>query len=96
MSITPDIEFLLDAYERQRERRERRLRHFWESSEGCFLIVQHPYKNVFSSCNSVQKVVDNNLEYLDAMLQLEWTDDLFYLEPWVGTVSSPHLLSQWQ
>lgn len=29
--------------------------------------------------------MENNLEYAWALLSLDWTDDLPYLEPWVGT-----------
>ena len=51
-------------------------------------MVQHPLENllkVFGPCNSIEEIYQNNIAYVDDKLQLDWTDDLPFLEPWIGT-----------
>jgi hypothetical protein len=40
---------------------------------------------VFGPCNSIEEIYRNNLAYIEEKLQLDWTDDLPFLEPWIGT-----------
>jgi hypothetical protein len=83
-----DLSERLDLYARRRERRESRLRDFLLTDHPGFLVVQHPLENllkVFGPCNSVEEIYRNNIAYFDDKLRLEWTDDLPYLEPWIGT-----------
>ena len=76
---------LIDRYHQRREQRERRLRDFLDGDRVGFLIVQHPPGKVWDTCNSVEEVYRNNIQYLWDALQVDWTDDLPFLEPWVGT-----------
>jgi len=80
-----DILQVIDRYEQRREERGRRLGRFLRNEEQGFLIVQHPVGKVWGTCNSVEEVYVNNIEYVWAALQVDWTDDLPYLTPWVGT-----------
>ena len=83
-----DLSERLDLYARRREQRESRLREFLMTDRPGFLVVQHPLENllkVFGPCNSVEEIYRNNIAYVDEKLQLDWTDDLPFLEPWIGT-----------
>jgi hypothetical protein len=83
-----DLSALLDLYARRREQREARLREFLMTDRPGFLVVQHPLENllkVFGTCNSVEEVYRNNIAYVEEKLQVDGTDDLPYLEPWIGT-----------
>ena len=83
-----EIAELLDLYARRREQREARLRTFLTTDQPGFLVVQHPLENllkVFGASNSVEEIYRNNIAYVDEKLQFDWTDDLPFLEPWIGT-----------
>jgi hypothetical protein len=52
------------------------------------LVIQHPLEKlikVFGACNSIEDIYRNNIAYVADKLQFEWTDDLPFLEPWIGT-----------
>jgi len=83
-----DISKILDLYARRREQRESRLREFLTTDRSGFLVVQHPLEKllkVFGPCNSIEEIYQNNVAYVDDKLQFDWTDDLPFLEPWIGT-----------
>jgi hypothetical protein len=83
-----DLSRTLDLYARRRGQRESRLREFLTSDRPGFLVMQHPLDSllkVFGACNSIEEIYRNNIAYVDEKLQLEWTDDLPFLEPWIGT-----------
>ncbi len=80
-----DIPQLIDLYQRRCEEREKNLRDFLEGRGPSFLVVQHPLGTIWEACNSVRQVTDNNVEYFRDCVQLDWTDDVPYLTPWVGT-----------
>jgi hypothetical protein len=83
-----DLSAILDLYRRRREQREARLRDFYASGRPGFLVVQHPLDKllkVFGACNSIEDIYRNNLDYVADKLALDWTDDLPFLEPWIGT-----------
>lgn len=83
-----DLSKLLDLYARRRDQREARLREFFASQRPGFLVVQHPLEGllkVFGACNSIEDIYENNIAYVNEKLQLDWTDDLPFLEPWIGT-----------
>ena len=78
----------LDLDAKRRQQRESRLREFLTTDRPSFLVVQHPLENllkVFGPCNSLEEIYRNNIAYVDDKLQLDWTDDLPFLEPWIGT-----------
>jgi hypothetical protein len=83
-----DLPEILDLYARRRAEREARLRAFYDSDRPGFLVVQHPLAEllkVFGACNTVEDIYRNNIAYVEEKLKLDWTDDLPFLEPWIGT-----------
>ncbi len=80
-----DVFKLIDRHEERRQQRQQQLSRFLEENRTGFLIVQHPPGNIWTACNSVDEVCRNNIEYFRDCLQVDWTDDLPYLTPWVGT-----------
>jgi hypothetical protein len=83
-----DLSRILDLYARRRDQRETRLREFFANDRPGFLVVQHPLEKllkVFGACNSIEDIYQNNIAYVDHKLQFDWTDDLPFLEPWIGT-----------
>jgi hypothetical protein len=83
-----DMPELLDFYAKRREQRERRLREFLTTNRPGFLVVQHPLETllrVFGPCNSIEEIYRNNIAYIEEKLAIDWTDDLPFLEPWIGT-----------
>jgi hypothetical protein len=83
--MTPSIRQVIDRYEERVEQRGRRLRDFLDGNGPGFLIVQQPPGTVWTKCNSVEEVYRSNIQYVRDALDVDWTDDLPYLEPWVGT-----------
>jgi hypothetical protein len=83
-----ELPAILELYARRREQRETRLREFYATDKPGFLVVQHPLENllkVFGASNSIEEIYRNNIAYVEEKLQLDWTDDLPFLEPWIGT-----------
>ena len=80
-----DVFKLIDRHEERRQQRQQQLSRFLEENRTGFLSVQHPPGNIWTACNSVDEVCRNNIEYFRDCLQVDWTDDLPYLTPWVGT-----------
>lgn len=83
-----ELSRILDLYARRREQRESRLREFFLTERPGFLVIQHPLDGllkVFGPSNSVEEIYQNNIAYVDEKLQFDWTDDLPFLEPWIGT-----------
>jgi hypothetical protein len=76
---------LLDLYAQRREQREHRIREFLLTDRPGFMVVQHPYGSFFGACNSIEAIYRDNLVYMEDSLRLDWSDDLPYLEPWIGT-----------
>ena len=79
------IHQLIDRFAQRREEREAGLRSFFEGGERKFLVIQRPPAEMWGACNSLEQITRNNLEYLETHLALDWTDELPYLEPWIGT-----------
>ena len=84
-NMNVDVHRLIDRYHRRREEREPRLRAFLESPAPGFLVVQSPSSCLWGACNNIDMIVDNNLRFLEESLAFEWSDDLPYMEPWIGT-----------
>jgi len=77
---------VLAGYDRLLAERGERLRRFHDpAGEERLLVIQRPPSRIWSDCNTVGRIVDNNLAYLEASVALPWSDDLPYLEPWIGT-----------
>lgn len=81
-----DVAGLSELYQARFEQRQARLKSFYDpKGSRRFLILQRGEGFRWGTCNSVEEVVRNNLRQLESELQVEWNDDLPYLEPWVGT-----------
>lgn len=84
MSVKYDVNQLAEQYEARRAAREGRMRRVLEGREG-FLVMQCVGRTFYNNCNTIEAVVQENLASFAASVALEWTDDLPYLEPWIGT-----------
>jgi hypothetical protein len=80
-----DVSELIERYEQRREERESGLMEFLNGGERNFLVIQRPSAELWGACNTIAQITRNNLDYLDRQLKLDWTDELPYLEPWIGT-----------
>lgn len=76
---------LVDAYRRLRDAREKKLRDFFFSSHPAFLIIQRPPFEVYSHCNTIEDICYHNRIYIERWVRIEATDELPYMEPWMGT-----------
>jgi len=81
-----DAKLLSDKYQARLEARRSLLDDF-QNPKGRrrFLLLQRGPGFRWGTCNSVEEIVRNNLRQLESELSIEWTDDLPYLEPWIGT-----------
>lgn len=75
---------LLDLYRARQAERGPKLDQFFRG-ERKYLLIQRPPGEMWGACNSIEQIYANNLRYFDAQLSLPWTDELPYLEPWIGT-----------
>ena len=80
-----DVAEVIDRYDERREERGGRLLRFYTEDRPDFLILQHPAGTVWQRCNTVEEVYESNLRYCRDALEVDHTDDLPFLEPWVGT-----------
>ena len=79
-----DIEAVVATYRRRVDERQQRLREFMDGKRP-FLVIQRPACGpVWTDCSTPEKIAVNNLAALAAWAELEWTDELPYLEPWAG------------
>ncbi|HUX02769.1 MAG TPA: uroporphyrinogen decarboxylase family protein [Phycisphaerae bacterium] len=79
-----DVNALINRYDRLKARRGPKLKRFVDGEQP-FLVIQRPGgSRLWHDCNSVEHVVKNNWETFAANLDFEFTDELPYLEPWIG------------
>lgn len=79
-----DINRLLESYQSRVEERSPKLEQFFSGTRP-FIVVQRPQTNeLWRDCNSVDYVVENNLKAMGRILDFDFTDELPYMEPWVG------------
>ena len=76
---------IVELFEQRRAERERRIADFFRDTRPGFLIVQRPEFTVYSHCNTIADICTHNRQYLEQWVQVEHTDELPYLEPWMGT-----------
>jgi hypothetical protein len=79
-----DIEKLADLYLQRREERLTRVERFW-AGDTRHLVVQRPAAHLWGECNSVEGVWLNNVRHLESWLQMQWSDELPHMQPWMGT-----------
>ncbi len=78
-----DIDYIVDLYKKRVEQRETKLNAFFEKKEK-FLVMQRPAGNIWGVCNSIDQICANNLNYMKETLEFEFTDDIPFMEPWIG------------
>ncbi len=78
------INEIIDRYEALREQREPKLQALFSGAQP-FIVMQMYPADLYGACNTVPYIVQNNLAYLEASVKHLWTDDLPFLEPWIGT-----------
>lgn len=79
-----ELQELTDLYSERRNQREGKLWDFFNNRRK-YIIVQRPVYTLWGVCNSVEQVYQNNMRHLESWLQLDWSDELPHLQPWVGT-----------
>jgi hypothetical protein len=79
-----DLEKLSDLYLQRREERLARMQRFW-AGDARYLVIQRPSYHLWSQCNSIDGVYDNNLRHMDSWLSMPWSDELPHMQPWFGT-----------
>lgn len=79
-----DTAALVDLFERRKAERGQRLSDF-VAGKRPYLVLQRPPADLWGACNTVDMIVGNNLAYMERALRFDWTDELPYLEPWIGT-----------
>ncbi len=79
-----NIEVIVEKYQKRVAERENRLREF-AAGKRPFLVIQRPNNSqVWNNCSSVELIMANNLALFADKVNLDWTDELPYLEPWAG------------
>ena len=74
---------LIDSYRGLHEELSPRLDAFADGGQP-FLIVQSAPLDVYTNCNTVADVFDENIKFFERQLAVK-SDWLPYLEPWMGT-----------
>ncbi len=79
-----EINALIDLYHRKKEQKEKGILEFLEGRGQKFLVIQDTPTDMFAACNTIEQVYRNNIANFETMLRFDWTDNLPYLEPWIG------------
>ena len=75
---------LLDLYQVRKAERGTKIADFF-AGRLKYLLIQRPPSAMWGACNSIAQIYENNIRYFTEQLNLPWTDELPYLEPWIGT-----------
>ena len=76
---------VLDRFLEVEGARRPRLERFYAKAEPGYLIIQRTPAPLFGPCNTVADIVANNLRALEPWVAAEGTDEIPFLEPWIGT-----------
>ena len=80
-----DIVRMVALYGERREEVFARLSGLYDPAGATkFIVRQLAPARLWTDCNDIPRIVDNNLEYFGRQLAVP-SDDLPYLEPWIGT-----------
>jgi hypothetical protein len=83
-----EISQIIDRYQQKKEAREKDILQFLNGSnqpeDRKFMVIQRPTTDMFGACNTLEQVYSNNIANFEKSLLFEWTDELPYLEPWIG------------
>ena len=80
-----EIQAVIDRFQQRKEEKEARLLDFLQGGATKYIVIQRPPADLWGVCNSIEMIYRNNMAYLEQVLELDWTDELPYLEPWIGT-----------
>ncbi len=87
-----EINQIVDLFQQRKSEKERTILTFLgavlpenSAEDAKFLVIQRPPTDMFGACNSIEQVYQNNIAYIERSLLFDWTDELPYLEPWIGT-----------
>lgn len=83
MILQMDVQKTIELYQRRKAERLENMLDFYYGSQK-FLITQRANVEIFGPCNNIEMIVKNNLIYIEKCLQNDFTDDLPFLEPWIG------------
>ncbi|HEY5140092.1 MAG TPA: uroporphyrinogen decarboxylase family protein [Methylococcales bacterium] len=78
-----DIQKIINLYKKRESERYQNMLAFYYGSKG-YLVTQRGNLAIFGPCNSVDMIVRNNLTYIEKCLENDFTDDIPFLEPWIG------------
>lgn len=79
-----EINRLIDLYEKRREEKAHKLLDLL-AGKSKFMVMQSVPGEIWGRCNSVEEVYQNNLKYFERLVSFAWSDEVPYLEPWIGT-----------
>jgi hypothetical protein len=79
-----ELSRMLDLYQVRKEERGPKIEDFFQGKRK-YLLIQRPPSAMWGACNSIEHIYENNIRYFAEQLTLPWTDELPYLEPWIGT-----------
>lgn len=89
-----EISQIIDLYQQRKAEKEAEILAFLvgSSPDGGnaaarhpFLVIQRTPNDSFGACNTIEQVYRSNITYIERSLQFKWSDELPYLEPWIGT-----------
>jgi hypothetical protein len=79
-----DIQALIDLYYQRKAEKEKTLLDFYTGDKQ-FIVMQRVPGELWGECNTIKRIFATNVDYFQRSLLNEWTDEIPYLEPWIGT-----------
>jgi hypothetical protein len=79
-----EVKQLIDLYEKRKAEKSHKLLNLLNGS-GSFMVMQSLPSEMWGRCNTVEEVFQNNLKYYERMITFQYSDDVPYMEPWIGT-----------
>jgi hypothetical protein len=83
-----EIHEIIDLYLKKKAEKEKSILEFLESNtqdaHQHFLVIQKVPTTMYAACNSIEQIYQNNIAYIENSLKFNWSDELPYLEPWIG------------
>ncbi|MGE5222075.1 MAG: uroporphyrinogen decarboxylase family protein [Omnitrophica WOR_2 bacterium] len=79
-----DIQEIIDLYYQRKAEKEEALMDFY-TGERKFIVIQKVPGEQFGECNTLERIYATNIDYFEKSLLNPWSDEVPYLEPWIGT-----------
>lgn len=81
-----DSKHMIELYLQRKDEREGKLKDFFDPKGSTkFLIIPRMAHKLYTGCDTLEMIYENNVEYLERQLSIDYCDDLPYLEPWIGS-----------